>query len=272
MKVGSMKKYFITLLGIALMSMAFQYGGPNAYRYIDNESFGPGEILKYRVHYGLINAAEAVMKVQENHYDVNGRPCYKIDVFGNTTGLADVLYSVRNNYGAYVDTTSILPLRSYRYIQEGKYRKNEMVNFDHENDVATVLKLDKKTRKVKAKEVFTVPDNVLDIVGGYYFLRTLDYSNYKVGEVIQLQGFFAEEVYAIEIKIIGRELLNTKIGEINSIIVAPILPKNSFFEDGDDPVQVWISDDRNKVPLKVKAKLAIGAIEIDIKEMENLRN
>lgn len=252
--------------------MAFQQGGPDAYRYINNESFGPGEILKYRVHYGLLNAAEAVMKVQENHYDVNGRPCYKIDVFGNTTGLADVLYSVRNNYGVYIDTTSILPLRSYRYIQEGKYRKNEMVNFDHERDMATVLKLDKKTRKVKAEEIFTVPDNVLDIVGGYYFLRTLNYSGYKVGEVIKLQGFFSEEVYSIDIKIIGRELLSTKIGDINSIIVAPILPENSFFENGNDPVQIWISNDRNKVPLKVKAKLAIGAIEIDIKEMENLRN
>ncbi|MEQ9438362.1 MAG: DUF3108 domain-containing protein [Cyclobacteriaceae bacterium] len=268
-----MKKYFLTLFGVACICLAFQYkAGPDAYRYIENDSFGPGEVLKYRVHYGLINAAEAVMKVHDTHYDVHGRPCYKIDVFGNTTGLADVLYSVRDNWGAYIDTASILPLRSYRYIEEGKYRKNEMVDFDHVNDVATVLKLDKKTRKIKAKEMFTVPDNVLDIVGGYYFLRTLDYKNYKVGETIELEGFFADEVYKIKIKIIGKELLNTKIGDINSIIVAPILPENSFFEDGNDPVQVWISDDRNKVPLKVKAKLAIGAIEVDIKEIENLRN
>jgi len=267
-----MKKYFLILIGIALFCGAFQYAGTEAYRHIDNESFSTGEVLKYRIHYGFINAAEAIMQVHDEYYDVSGRPCYKIDVFGNTVGVADILYSVRDNFGAYVDTTSILPIRSYRYIQEGKYRKNEVVNFDHDNDVATVLKLDKKTRKVQKKERYTVPDNVVDIVGGYYFLRTLDYSDYNVGDVIPVEGFFDEEVFNIEIKIVGKELLRTKVGEINSIVVAPSLPENDFFESGNDPVLVWISNDSNKVPLKIKAKLAIGAIEIDIKEMQNLRN
>lgn len=270
--VSSMKKYFLIFIGIVALCAATQHSGPDAYRRVDNDSFGTGEILKYRIHYGFISAAEAIMQVHDEYYDVNGRSCYKIDVFGNTTGVADVLYSVRDNFGAYVDTTSILPIKSYRYIQEGRYRKNEMVNFDHENDVVTVLKLDKKTREVKRKEKFTVPNNVVDIVGGYYFLRTLDYSNYEVGDVIPVEGFFDEEVYNIEIKIIGKELLSTKVGDINAIVVAPSLPENEFFENSKDPVQVWISDDSNKVPLKIKAKLAIGAIEIDIKEMQNLRN
>ncbi|MGB3588908.1 MAG: DUF3108 domain-containing protein [Tunicatimonas sp.] len=267
-----MKKYWLILASVAFIITAFQYSEPEAFRNVSNESFGTGEILKYRIHYGFISAAEAIMQVQDGYYDVNGRSCYKIDVFGNTTGFADVLYSVRDNFGAYVDTTSILPMQSYRYIQEGGYRKNEMVNFDHENDMATVLKLDKETRVVKDKELFPVPNNVVDIVGGYYFLRTLDYSDYDKGDVIPLEGFFDEEIYNIEVKIIGRELLRTKVGEINSIIVAPSLPENSFFENSKDPVKVWMSDDSNKVPLKIKAKLAIGAIEIDIKEMQNLRN
>lgn len=267
-----MKKYWLILVSAALITAASQYSGPGAFRSITNESFGTGEILKYRIHYGLISAAEAIMQVHDGYYDINGRACYKIDVFGNTTGLADVLYSVRDNFGAYVDTTSILPMQSYRYIQEGGYRKNEKINFDHQNDVATVLKLDKQTKEVKRREHHSVPNNVVDIVGGYYFLRTLDYSNYSEGDVIPLEGFFDEEVYNIEVKIIGRELLRTKVGEINAIVVAPSLPENSFFENAKDPVKVWISDDSNKVPLKIKAKLAIGAIEIDIKEMQNLRN
>ncbi|MEM8964791.1 MAG: DUF3108 domain-containing protein [Bacteroidota bacterium] len=267
-----MRKYWLVLAGCALLIAASQYRGPGAFRQISNHSFGTGEILKYRIHYGFISAAEAIMQVHDNYYDINGRSCYKIDVYGNTTGLADVLYSVRDNFGAYVDTTAILPMRSYRYIQEGGYRKNEVINFDHENDVATVLKLDKETRAVKERKLFTVPNNVVDIVGGYYFLRTLDYSNYEVGDIIPVEGFFDNEIYNIEIKIIGRELLRTKVGEINAIVVAPSLPENEFFENSKDPVQVWMSDDSNKVPLKIKAKLAIGALEIDIKEMKNLRN
>jgi hypothetical protein len=54
-------------------------------------------------------------------------------------------------------------------------------------------------------------------------------------------------------------------------VISPIIPENDFF-NGKEPVKAWISDDLNKVPLKVKAELAVGALEIDIKEMSNLRN
>ena len=259
---------FLTIVTIALTALALKV---REYRYIPNESFGSGEVLKYRVHWGLVNAGEATMKVSDTYFNVNGRPCYKIDVFGNTVGLIDVAIKIRDNWGAYVDTASIIPHKAYRYIQEGGYRKNEMVNFDHENDVATVLKLDKKTRKLKEKKNFTVPNDVVDIVGGYYFLRTIDYDNYEKGDIINVSSFFGDEIYDLEIRFLGRETIDTKVGEINAIVMAPSLPNNDFFS-GDDPVKVWISDDKNKVPLKVKAKIAVGAIEIDIKEMQNLRN
>ena len=261
----------LTLITVATITLTSLVLKVREYRYIPNESFGSGEILKYRVHWGLVNAGEAVMKVSDTYFNVNGRPCYKIDVFGNTVGLVDVAIKIRNNWGAYVDTASIIPHKAYRYIQEGKYRKNEMVNFNHEKDVATVLKLDKRTRKLKEKKNFEVPNDVVDIVGGYYFLRTIDYDNYKKGDTIKVSSFFGDEIYDLEIRFLGRETISTKVGEINAIVMAPSLPDNDFFAEGD-PVKVWISDDKNKVPLKVKAEIAVGAIEIDIKEMQNLRN
>ena len=265
----AMKTFTVTVVAIiALASLALNV---REYRYIPNDSFGSGEVLKYRVHWGPVSAGEAVMKVSDTYFNVNGRPCYKIDVFGNTIGLVDVAIKIRDNWGAYVDTASIIPHKAYRYMQEGSYRKNEMVNFDHENDVATVLKLDKKTRKLKEKKNFTVPNDVLDIVGGYYFLRTINYDSYKEGDIIKVSSFFDDEIYDLDIRFLGRETIKTKVGEINAIVMAPSLPDNDFFAEGD-PVKVWISDDKNKVPLKVKAKIAVGAIEIDIKEMQNLRN
>ena len=268
--LSTMKLFaFLAVIAITLAGLALKV---REYRYIPNDSFDTGEVLKYRVHWKLINAGEATMKVSDTYFNVNGRPCYKIDVFGNTTGLADVAIKIRNNWGAYVDTASIIPHKAYRYIQEGRYRKNEMVNFDHENDVATVLKLDKETRKLKEKKNFAVPNDVLDIVGGYYFLRTIEYDNYEEGDIIKVASFFGDEVYNLEIRFLGRETIDTKVGEINAIVMAPSLPDNDFFSEGNDPVKVWISDDKNKVPLKIKAEIAVGAIEIDIKEMKNLRN
>lgn len=223
------------------------------------------------MHYGLINAAEAVMEVSDHYYLINKRPCYKIDIYGQTTGLFDLVVRIRDNWGAYIDTASIVPHQAYRHIEEGRYRKNEVVHFDHRRDVATVVDMDRENKRVKDKSSHKVPENILDLVGGYYFLRTLDYSKYNAGDVMDIQGFFDNKVYNLQIRFLGREEVKTKLGTFRSIVVAPILPENDFFAQGN-PVKVWISDDLNKVPLKIQAELAIGALEIDIKEMQNLRN
>lgn len=264
-------KKFLSILPAVLLLFTSSSSKLDHYRYVANESFTAGEELKFRVHWGPLNAAEAIMKVSDNYFMINGRPCYKIDVYGNTTGLVDVMVKVRDNWGAYVDTASIVPQKAYRYIEEGRYRKNEMISFNHQKDIATVLRLDKQTRKLREQKDFEVPDNILDIVGGYYYLRTINYDRYKPGDVIKISGFFDDEVYELEVNYLGKEELKTRLGTFNTIVIAPTIPKNDFFK-GETPVRAWISDDKNKVPLKIRAELGVGALEIDIKEMKNLRN
>lgn len=265
-----MKK--VLLFSLLITGCLFSFGlKSDEYRYVPNNSFSTSEVLTYRVHYGLINAAEAVMTVSDKYYSINNRACYKIDIYGKTTGLFDLMVRVRDQWGAYVDTASIIPHKAYRYIEEGKYRKNEVIQFDHHRDVATVLNMDRENKDLKNKTIHKVPENILDLVGGYYFLRTLDYSQYKSGDIMSFPGFFDAKVYDLQIRFLGREEVKTKLGTFRSVVVAPMLPDNDFFAKGN-PVRVWISDDQNKVPLKIKAELTIGALEIDIKEMENLRN
>ncbi len=260
------------LLSLLIAGCLFSFGlRSDEYRYVPNDSFSTSEILTYRVHYGVINAAEAAMVVSDQYYFINKRPCYKIDIYGKTTGLFDLAVRIRDNWGAYIDTASIIPHKAYRYIEEGKYRKNEVVKFDHQRDEATILNMDRENKNLKNKKKHKVPENILDMVGGYYFLRTLDYSQQKPGDIMNLQGFFDGKVYDLQLRFLGREEVKTRLGTFRSIVIAPMLPDNDFFAKGN-PVKVWISDDQNKVPLKIKAELSVGALEIDIKDMKNLRN
>lgn len=240
-------------------------------RSVVNNSFTTGEELKYRVHYGFINAGTATMKIDNKIHMINGRPSYKVDVFGKSTGVFDVFTKIRDNWGAYIDTAAILPHRGYRNIEEGKYRKYEVTDFDHKKNKAEMSWLDKNSKKVKEKKSFETPEDVLDIVSGYYFLRTLDYSKYKKGDIITLDAFFDEEIYDFQIKYSGKESLNTAVGKINSIVLTPVIPENKLF-DGENSISVWISDDSNKIPLKIKADMFVGAVEIDIMSYKNSRN
>src|SRR5690606_25037420 len=62
------------------------------------KGFGLGERVEYRIHYGIINAAEARVDIARNMSRVNGIPCYRINVFGRTTGAWDVFTKVRDTW------------------------------------------------------------------------------------------------------------------------------------------------------------------------------
>lgn len=263
--------WFVIPVLVVLFSAFTVINEAAPFRNVNNESFSKGERLEFKVHLGPINAAYSTMAISDTVYQINGRPCYKISIEGNTTGFFDMFVKVRDVWGTYLDTQAILPQRFYRNIQENKYRKYEIVDFDHKNNKAIVTKLDKETKRPTETKPFDISENSQDLVSGYYFLRTLDYKNRKVGEVISIPAFFDNEKYDFNVRFVGREELRTKIGKINAILLSPIMPSNSLF-DGENAIQVWLSDDKNKIPLKVKAKMFVGSVEIDLLEAKNIKS
>lgn len=228
-----------------------------------NYVWGPGEKISYRAHYGFINAGVGDLTVHEDLYEFNGRKCYKIDVTGESAGLFELIMHIEDYWGTYYDVESIIPHYFYRNLQEGRYRKWESTDFDHETDTATVVTYDKVTKEVRTIEKFAIPDNAQDMIGGIYYMRLLDYSKYRKGDTIVVGSFLDDTAYNFEILYMGKEKIDTEIGEINSFILQPIMPENKLF-DGKNSITVWFSDDVNKVPLKADVAMFIGAVEVEI--------
>jgi Protein of unknown function (DUF3108) len=260
-----------TILALPLAATLTAFGpAPEPTRTVANTSFERGEVLQYKVHYGLINAAEATIEVDEDVHRVHERPCYKATVTGRTTGSFDFFLRIRDTWRSYIDTTSILPQRFFRNIEENNYRKRETVDFDHLKDVADVESHKKNKNDVK-KGSFKVPNNVQDLVSGFYYLRTLNYDQRKVGEVIKVQGFFDEDVFNMDVIYKGREVVETKAGTIRTIRLVPKMPSNKLFK-GENAVSVYLSDDRNKVPVLIQAEMFVGAVKVDMYKYKGLRN
>lgn len=247
--------------------LAFQPS--DALRSVPNTSFTKGEVLQYKVHYGLINAAEATIEVSNDLQRVNERPCFKATVTGRTTGSFDVFLRIRDTWRTYIDTASIMPQKFFRNIEENNYRRRETVDFDHFKDVAQVERHGKDKNKIK-RGTYKVPDNVQDIVSGFYYLRTINYDQRRVGEVIHLQGFFDEEVFTLDVIYKGRETVATKAGTIRAIKLIPKMPNNKLFK-GENAISVYLSDDRNKIPVLIQAEMLVGAVKIDMYKYQGLK-
>lgn len=259
-----MKKTHLIILTLLIFAVFASFSQYQPERTIINNSFGFGEKVEYRVHYGFINAAEAKVEISKNPTMVNNHPCYRINIHGRTVGPFDLISKVRDTWRSYVDTSSILPHVFYRNIQENKYRKEETITFDHSRDKAvSTVKDETKT--------YDVPNNIHDIISGYYFLRTINFDKVSEGEIIEVPTFFGGDVYKLRVRYVGKDIIKTKFGKTRVLRLNPLIPDNKLFK-GEGAMRLWISDDANKVPLKAQVELVIGSLEMDLKSYKGLRN
>lgn len=234
----------------------------DTYRYLPNSSFQAGEYFEYKVKFGFLTIGEATVDVSTQIYSVNNRPCYKVNIFGKTTGLTD-LFHIRNTYRSYLDTAAILPQKFLMSLHENNYKKDQTIVFNHLTNSAI-------REQDKEKKNFKLPDNVHDVVSGYYFLRTIDFSKVKPGEFVSSNMFFDDEIYNMKVKFNGRGVVKTRFGKINVIKLNPILPPNGMFE-GEDAIRIWVSDDKNRVPIRIEIDFSVGSASMELKEYRNTR-
>lgn len=264
-----MKRLFVGLgVLISLCGfLAIQEQIPAAVR---NISYGVGEELEYRVHFGIFTVGRGITVIDKKYHSVNSRTCYKVDAYGETSDWISWIAKVNDNWGAYIDTTTLLTHMAYRKLREGKYSRDEEVNFDHEKQKVEVKVKNRDTGKVDSK-IYDVPPNAKDLVAGFLYLRVIDFTNVAIGDTISISGFLEDASYNLKIVYRGKEVLKTRIGKIQCLRLSPVMPKNSIF-DGENSVLCWISDDLNRIPVKIQAKMFIGNTGLELIRFRGLRN
>ena len=83
--------------------------------------------------------------------------------------------------------------------------------------------------------------------------------------------FLDDEVYNIYIRYMGKEQVSTRYGTFRAIKFKPLLIKGTIFEGGEQ-MTVWVSDDGNKIPLRVDSPISVGSIKVDMINYSNLRH
>jgi hypothetical protein len=192
-------------------------------------------------------------------------------VYGKTVGLVDWVTDVDDRWGAYIDTVAIIPHQFYRFIREGRYRKDEWTNFDQVNNRIEVKTLNKKTGQLNEPKYYDAPAQVRDMISGFLLLRNMDFSRLKVGDTVSIKGFFEDEFYDFKIIYHGKETIKVKAGKIRALVFKPIMPRNKVFE-GENSITAWFSDDKNRIPIKVNAAMFIGNAGVELTGYVNLRN
>jgi hypothetical protein len=227
------------------------------------DAFKTGEYFKFRIHYGVVNAGYATLEVKDAVR--NNKKVHHVVGNGVTSGMTRFFFNVKDVYESYFDKVTGKPYQYVRKIDEGGYTKNQEGFFNQNSN--TVLVKDYKNNKQKT---ISVTENVQDIVSTFYYLRNHpSVDKLKVGESITIDMFFDEEVTKFRLKFIGREDISTKFGIVSTMVFRPMVQAGRVFKE-QESLTVWISDDENKVPLRIKASLAVGSLKADLEEFRGL--
>ena len=248
-------------IGFSSFCFSQKYQNPFSFNFIKGEKF------KYKIEFLFLDAGEAILVLDSTIEYVNGNPCYKIELLGKTIGLFALGSKLEDVWRSYIDTTRLFSHKFHRDLYENGYTCMETTHFDHVQGRAIVHQ---KVSEKFVHKVYDIPHYAQDMISGYYYLRTIDFENYHVNDVICIDAFLENRVYGFKIRYLGKMLLKTSFGTIRSIVFSPIMPDNEIFHKGNS-IKIWISDDSNHVLLKAKAKLFIGSIQLNLKEYNKLK-
>lgn len=227
-------------------------------------AFKSGELLRYKMSYsGFLRAGTAVLEVKET--ELYGKKVFHTKGTGWTSGMIKWFFSVDDNYESYFDKDTVKPYLFKRKIDEGGYKKHRITSFNYETKKAYVQDF------TLQKDTSVVFSNVQDILSSFYYLRNRDVKNMKEGEEIAIDMFLDSQVYPFKLRFLGRETLKTKFGKIKTLIFRPLVQSGRVFK-AQESVTLWITDDANKIPIKMKADLAVGSLRAELESHKGLAN
>ncbi len=256
------KSYFKIFLFLFIFLSSFSNAQDSTYRKVENEAFTTGEFLKWRFYYDSwmvgITAGYGESTIRDTVY--NGREVYHIDAKGYTIGMFNWFYKVRDGFHSYMDKEFLAPHLFKRRTREGSYRKYDDYIFNQ------------KENYVKSRtDSIATPEYIQDFISAVYFSRTIDSDTLEPGDVIPIEFFIDDSVYNSAMIYEGKEVVEIKLGKFRCLRLKPGMATGEVFAN-KYPATLWVTDDKNHVPILVNAKIVVGSLKAELKEYAGLKN
>lgn len=254
---GNLFRLLLISAAVALISVSLN-GQKSPYR--------AGEKVTYLIRYGPIHAGIATLELSVDSFA--GEEVLRSYFSGKTVGVADAIIKIRDVYESYMNPETELPVKSVRNIQEGRYRKYNVVLFDHTTRPdSAILTSDLTGKHITQKGIH-------DILSCFYYFRKNylagDYS-FKEGEMITIMTWFTDELYPIKMVYVGTDEVRTRVGKLKCYKFNPVTEVGRLFKTNED-VSFWFSADNNYLPVQIRFEIFVGAFIVELMAYEGLVN
>ena len=220
--------------------------------------FAAGETLTYTVGWTVFSGAGVVTVTTREQTTPAGQPACYIVGEARATGFLSKLYHLYYKADTLLDTTSLLPWRSTIYSEEGRRRRVRTTRFEWESGQ---VEFEQQTDSVFKKKV-AVPPGTQDVLSAIYSFRA---RREPRGETSAMTVTDGGRVYTVRVAIEGKEVVETAIGSFSAWRVTPQVLNERGQPEGRRIV-FWFSDDARRLPVRLRVDLAVGLLNLTLRE------
>ncbi len=211
--------------------------------------FRAGETLVYATGFRLFTAGTSTMEIVEQEGD---SVLYIVSQV-RTSDFFDHLYRVRDRIDLWLDSSTLELRRMQRDIHEGGYERRDTTVVDRERGLIYAR-----------KDTLTVEWPVFDPVGIIYYLRSLPLA---AGYETRLTIFDGRNLRRMAITVGGIERIKVPAGEFECLVLKPTPLDNKQLTSVGGILQLWLTADRRRIPVRIEQKAGFGTIVLKLAEV-----
>ena len=221
------------------------------------------ETLYYSIDWRLFTAGKARVELTTTPQP---RPGYQVNLHLESTGIVSKLFKVEDNYSA--NMSSAYCAQSLQMTtHEGSRLRETKITFDAEAKKASYLERDRaRNNAIVLSQETDIPPCVHDVIGGLFFIRTL---NLEPGQSTQIPVSDGKKSVMVKVEAQAREDVKTPDGTFKTIRYEVYLFDGVLYRRSAH-VNVWVSDDRRKLPVQIRVRMTftIGTINLQLEKHE----
>ncbi len=238
---------------------------------IKNNNFKNNEFVKYQVYYNWgfiwLKAGEVTFNVKDT--TINNIELWRFISTGKSYPSYDWIFKVRDSFESIVYKNSLKPLYYHRKTTEGSLLTDNEYVFNHKKK--KIYSSTYNSKEGLKKDTLTLNNCIFDVLSATYFTRSIDFSDMKLNDSIPITTIMDNEKINIYVKYLGKEEITHKNGKnYKTIKFSTTVAEGSVFKGGEQII-VWVSDDKNKIPILIKADIIVGSVKVYIIEKNNLK-
>ena len=238
---------------------------------VDEYVFKNGEKLSYDIYYnwGFIWVNAGSVEFLAKDTIIKDNTFWHFVSRGSSYPSYDWIYKVRDKYESIVKKEDLEPLYYKRKTSEGGYDVNNKYIFNKKKEV--VYTFTENSKSPYKKDTLQYQDCLYDVLSATYFTRCINFDKIDKTKSIPIKTLIDNELITIEVNYISKEVVEGKDEKkYNAIKFSTTVVEGSVFKGGEE-IYVWVSDDKNKIPLLIEAKILVGSVKVYLSKKENIK-